>query len=184
MTRRRTRPCAPRFDRILFLTDLSSRVDVGLAYAQGLARGPRARVHLLHVLAASPGPGARTLGGEGPAGSLQPWLEAAEGRLAVARQSFRGLWSPVTIEVRRGDPGREVLACAEEIGAHVVVVAGPCPGLVGPLLAGPGGRAARWPVPVLVVPWSPAEDGPGEASFTAPARPARPAGGPWPGTLR
>lgn len=85
---------------------------------------------------------------------LDDFIAAAEARLEIERGRFQGLWSPVSVEARVGDPATEIDAYAEEIGADLIVMATHQPGFFERLFHSSvaEGTVREAPCPVLIVP--------------------------------
>ena len=110
-----------RMDRILCPTDFSVFSGQALRHALALARAFRSRLRVVHVIA-NIVPGAESVYGGAP------WLLTAEDRQRVDEE-MRAFVEPLRearldheIEIREGEPWREIAASAREMEADVVVL--------------------------------------------------------------
>jgi len=108
-------------DRILCPTDFSVFSSQALRHAMALARTFHSRLLVVHVIA-NIVPGVESVYGGAP------WLLSAEDRRRVDEE-MRALLAPLRearldheIEVREGEPWREIAACAREMEADLVVL--------------------------------------------------------------
>jgi universal stress protein F len=103
--------------------DLSQKDAGARALAEAARYDPEGRLVLLHVVAPVPG----YVAAEIPDEVLKVQSERAQTELlGVAGRA--GVAGKADVVVRRGHPGREILSCAEEIDADLIVVASHDPG--------------------------------------------------------
>ena len=105
------------YERILIPTDGSTGTAHVAIEAFDLADRYGAQVHLLHVMDSDIG-GVLTSGNETEAEQREYGRKAIQPLEEMA--DVHGL--ETTTELREGDPSQEILACADEIGADVVVM--------------------------------------------------------------
>lgn len=108
------------FERILLPTDFSGFSSMARRHALALARRFKARLKVVHVL-----PDVYSSGDAKPA-FLRP--DAAEARKMAERETYtfmapaREAGIDYELEIREGNPWREILAAAEEMPADLVVM--------------------------------------------------------------
>jgi nucleotide-binding universal stress UspA family protein len=108
---------APRLSRILVPIDFSPAAEEALDAATQIARSTKAEIFLLHVLA-EPSPSSR-------ARQLSIWRSRLRARAAAQLQAIAMSLGPgvrVTTEVRIGSPVDEIVRCAADLAADLVVV--------------------------------------------------------------
>ena len=110
-----------RMDRILCPTDFSAFSVQSLAHAVTLARTSHARVKVVHVIA-NIGPGVESVYGGAP------WLLSDDDRRRIDEE-MRGFVQPLReagvdheVEIREGEPWREIAAAAAQMQADLVVL--------------------------------------------------------------
>ncbi|MBM3961343.1 MAG: universal stress protein [Planctomycetes bacterium] len=111
----------PQFRRIVCPTDFSATSDAALAYAVELARAAKAEIVLLHVLPTMSYP-LRGLGMAEAFPHLQAELHTrGKERLAEAAKAL-GTGVAVRTELRDGEAYEQVLGCAKDLGADLIVI--------------------------------------------------------------
>ena len=140
----------PSFDHLLVTTDFSAKADIGVATAGRLAKDLGAKISVLFVLEKVLPP--LTFSSEAQRAEIQrTQLAKSRDQLEayVATHFPDGNATPI---LRVGTPYREILACIEEIGADLVVMASQGRGSVGQIVF--GSTTSRilqlGPCPVLV----------------------------------
>jgi nucleotide-binding universal stress UspA family protein len=154
-----SQPPAFTFNRLLVALDGKTEHETGLEIASDLARKMGSVVHLLNVVETR-----ETLsGGRAAAGRLLPVTAAAmlemteEYALQYLKQKADILSSEgvsVEVEVRRGEPAREIVKAAEQAGCGMIVLGTHGKSGMGAFWAGSVApkAAGMSPLPLLLVP--------------------------------
>jgi nucleotide-binding universal stress UspA family protein len=122
------------YQRILLTYDGSAFTNAALNQTAGLAGLCRAEIHLLSIVPTTGGMAiAEAYGPEDVWGLLEKDLDKNK-TAAIHELRTRGL--AVTAYVRSGDPAREIIACALEINADLVVIGHTGKGLLSRWLQG------------------------------------------------
>jgi len=105
------------FRRLLVPLDMGVRGDRALAVALPLARQSRGRVVLVHVIQRVADTPVSEL-----KGFYRRLVAKAQRKLARAAQAFVRAGVPVRVEVRIGDPPREIVAIAATTRADLIIM--------------------------------------------------------------
>ena len=95
---------------------------------------------------------------QGGAFQMDTFLEAAKARLEIERTRFQGMWKPVEVDVRVGDPAMAIDDYAREKQVDLIVMTTHQPGMLERIFVGSvaEGTLRDAPCPVMVVPVRPA----------------------------
>ncbi|MDR3639035.1 MAG: universal stress protein [Isosphaeraceae bacterium] len=100
---------------VLLATDFTRYSEAALRVARGLARDHGAKLVIVHVVEPELVPGAPS--------ETMSHVATERDALDAVRERAEGsdLKFPVDVQLRNGDPAREVLACAQEVGCDLIV---------------------------------------------------------------
>jgi universal stress protein A len=144
----------PIIKKILFPTDFSEDCYKALPYVQLMARLDGAEIYLLHVIPDVPVVSEMGMYFSGGVFQQEAFMKAAQSRLEIEKTRFEGIWKPVELEVRLGDPATCIDDYAREKGMDLIVMSTHQPGLFERFFKSSVAESTlrQAPCPVLVVP--------------------------------
>ncbi len=156
----------PKFQKILYATDLTRNSAYAFRYAAACANQPEARIHLLHVVEKFPGAEDPYIAADLMKEKVDRILGATQSELVdkikrriveFCRRELEGnpdLFERTSIEVIPGDPAAEILEKAQTIGADLIIMGTHGKGFLGHSLLGSVAESVlrRSKIPVFVIP--------------------------------